>query len=352
MSLFLHCSNNDLATGLSGDTRWLRQLPASLDGVFEAQLGRAFKFAPTDTIRRSFEDLEQDPPDRTRRQRDGSTLVHTKIKVEAPTPRISVEEFEKRYGDLGLETDEPIPEGLAELWVERKQEEIFWQAFIDRAASPFEARATGLVAGATAAVVDPVNFLVNFVSLPVNAAAKFMFLGLWAGRFTAGAIEGLFTSAVIEEVVLAQAQREGADHDRLDSLEAVGRSMLFSGVTGLGRSDLVPSSLGSGASDGMATGNASVSARMRDGSVQTGPNTRSPVIGSETAVSSFKKSLRNLSQRDLITLFEGYSEAMAKGRIPQNKLILRLMEAIDDARAESPSLHRTGSGAGNSSLRR
>lgn len=287
MTGFLLCSGKDLETGIDGE-RSLFDLPAGFGLVYKAAGDRAIFHGPFASIVRFFHHREINPSQAPIRSRGPRGKLQHRNPIPSGTP-LTPTEVRRRFN---IVVDEPVRLAYAEELVELRQQEAFWRAVLSRADGGLEYYAALGLAELRVSIEDPINLLSNLASLPPKVAIK---LTRWAGRggrIAVGAAEGLITGIAIESIVQAQAYSEGADLDLGDSLMALVGGVLISGGFGLTKGKLT---------------------------------------------------------QEQIWLSDGYAEAMRKGVILENQLLLDLLQAIDEVRGKptvSPGVrtHRRGSG--------
>ena len=287
MTGFLLCSRKDLEAGIDGE-RNLFDLPAGFGMAREAAGDRAVFHGPFASIVRFFHHKEINPSLAPIRSRGPGGKLQHRNPIPSGTP-LTPAEVRRRFN---IVVDQPVRFAYAEELVELRQQEAFWRAVLSRADGGLEYYAALGLAELRVSIEDPVNLLSNLVSLPPKVGTKLVKWVGRGGRMAVGAAEGLITSIAIESIVQAQAHSEGADLDLGDSLMALVGGVLISGGFGLTKGKLA---------------------------------------------------------QEQIWLSDGYAEAMRKGVILENELLLDLLEAIDEVRGKPTAwpgvrTHRRGSG--------
>lgn len=212
-----------------------------LDEVTTGQFGAARAAAqegwirsPTSSGRRNAEIVEQE---RGKFERPGFPAYGVpEVRSEPETPMLSAEQARQRVQDAGLPLtvpEEGIREGVLDILMERKQEELQRQFVLDNA--PASTVPLQLLASFAASSIDPINIGAAFVpvygqaryaSMLANATSR---LGRAGVRARVGAVQGAVGTALVEPIVLSAASREQADYGLVDSLSNIAFGAVLGG---------------------------------------------------------------------------------------------------------------------------
>ncbi|GAA0567427.1 hypothetical protein ACFQH5_15660 [Halomonas salifodinae] len=212
-----------------------------LDEVTTGQFGAARAAAqegwirsPTSSGRRNAEIVEQE---RGKFERPGFPAYGVpEVRSEPETPMLSAEQARQRVQDAGLPLtvpEEGIREGVLDILMERKQEELQRQFVLDNA--PASTVPLQLLASFAASSIDPINIGAAFV--PVYGQARYASmlasatsrLGRAGVRARVGAVQGAVGTALVEPIVLSAASREQADYGLVDSLSNIAFGAVLGG---------------------------------------------------------------------------------------------------------------------------
>jgi len=134
--------------------------------------------------------------------------------------RISRDELNKEYSDLGLFFKEDEFQSVVDIMVEEKKDERSRQSIIERGPKGFGVGALKFATGLGVSLFDPINIAASFI--PVFGQARFAGLvarqGFTRARLARGVTEGAVGAAVVEPIVYGVAQKVQADYGLADSL--------------------------------------------------------------------------------------------------------------------------------------
>ena len=134
--------------------------------------------------------------------------------------RISRDELNKEYSDLGLFFKEDEFQSVVDIMVEEKKDERSRQSIIERGPKGFGVGALKFATGLGVSLFDPINIAASFI--PVFGQARFAGLvarqGFTRARLAKGVTEGAVGAAVVEPIVYGVAKEVQADYGLADSL--------------------------------------------------------------------------------------------------------------------------------------
>ena len=134
--------------------------------------------------------------------------------------RISRDELNKEYSDLGLFFKEDEFQSVVDIMVEEKKDERARQSVIERGPKGFGVGALKFATGLGVSLFDPINIAASFI--PVFGQARFAGLvarqGFTRARLARGVTEGAVGAAVVEPIVYGVAKEVQADYGLADSL--------------------------------------------------------------------------------------------------------------------------------------
>jgi len=140
--------------------------------------------------------------------------------IEQDQNRVSRDELNKEYSDLGLFFKEDEFQSVVDIMVEEKKEERQRQSIIQRGPKGFAVGAAKFATGLSVSLFDPINIAASFI--PVFGQARFAGLvarqGFTRARLARGVTEGAVGAAVVEPIVYGVAQKVQADYGLADSL--------------------------------------------------------------------------------------------------------------------------------------
>ena len=154
-------------------------------------------------------------------------------RVEA-TNRVSPSELNDRYGHLGLDFEKAMTAEAAAIMADAKRAELVRDDIINRAPSGILANVGYLGAGVLATALDPLELAASFIPVvgPARRAALAARFGRVGGAATAGTIEGVVGSALIEPLIVGAASRVQLDYDMQDALLSIAAGGLLGGALG------------------------------------------------------------------------------------------------------------------------
>jgi hypothetical protein len=133
--------------------------------------------------------------------------------------RVSRNELNKEYSDLGLFFKEDEFQSVVDIMVEEKKEERARQSIIERGPKGFGVGALKFATGLGVSLFDPINIAASFI--PVFGQARFAGLvarqGFTRARLARGVTEGAVGAAVVEPIVYGVAKDVQADYGLADS---------------------------------------------------------------------------------------------------------------------------------------
>ena len=133
--------------------------------------------------------------------------------------RVSRDELNKEYSDLGLFFKEDEFQSVVDIMVEEKKEERARQSIIERGPKGFGVGALKFATGLGVSLFDPINIAASFI--PVFGQARFAGLvarqGFTRARLARGVTEGAVGAAVVEPIVYGVAKDVQADYGLADS---------------------------------------------------------------------------------------------------------------------------------------
>ncbi len=158
------------------------------------------------------------------------------VRRDPETPLLSAEEARQRVKDAGLPLtipEEGIREGVLEILMDRKREEMRRQFVLDNA--PGSTVPIQLLAGFAASAVDPVNVAAAFV--PIYGQARYAAMleaattraARLGVRARVGAVQGATGTAMVEPIVLSAARQEQADYGLTESLTNIAFGAILGG---------------------------------------------------------------------------------------------------------------------------
>ena len=140
--------------------------------------------------------------------------------LEANQVRISRDELNKEYSDLGLFFKEDEFQSVVDIMVEEKKEERARQSIIQRGPKGIAVGVAKFATGLSVSLFDPINIAASFI--PVFGQARFAGLvarqGFTKARAVRGVTEGAVGAAIVEPIVYGVAQKVQADYGLADSL--------------------------------------------------------------------------------------------------------------------------------------
>jgi hypothetical protein len=138
---------------------------------------------------------------------------------EESAVRISRDELNKEYSDIGLFFKEDEYQSVVDIMVEKKKEERARQSIIQRGPKGFVPGVAKFATGLGVSLFDPINIASAFI--PVVGQARFAGLvaktGFARARLVKGAAEGAVGAAVVEPIVYGVSQKVQADYGLVDS---------------------------------------------------------------------------------------------------------------------------------------
>ena len=140
--------------------------------------------------------------------------------LEDKQTRISRDELNKEYSDLGLFFKEDEFQSVVDIMVEEKKDERSRQSIIERGPKGFGVGALKFATGLGVSLFDPINIAASFI--PVFGQARFAGLvarqGFTRARLAKGVTEGAVGAAIVEPIVYGVAKDVQADYGLADSL--------------------------------------------------------------------------------------------------------------------------------------
>ena len=140
--------------------------------------------------------------------------------MEAEENRVSRDELNEEYSDLGLFFKKDEFQSVVDIMVQEKKEERQRQSIIERGPKGFAVGAAKFATGLGVSLFDPINIAASFI--PVFGQARFAGLvarqGFTRARLARGVTEGAVGAAVVEPIVYGVAQKVQADYGLADSL--------------------------------------------------------------------------------------------------------------------------------------
>ncbi len=140
--------------------------------------------------------------------------------IEEDQNRVSRDELNKEYADLGLFFKQDEFQSVVDIMVEEKKEERQRQSIIQRGPKGIAVGAAKFATGLAVSLFDPINIAASFI--PVFGQARFAGLvarqGFTRARLARGVTEGAVGAAVVEPIVYGVAQKVQADYGLADSL--------------------------------------------------------------------------------------------------------------------------------------
>ncbi len=140
--------------------------------------------------------------------------------MEEDKNRVSRDELNKEYSDLGLFFKKDEFQSVVDIMVREKKEERQRQSVIERGPKGFAVGAAKFATGLGVSLFDPINIAASFI--PVFGQARFAGLvarqGFTRARLARGVTEGAVGAAVVEPIVYGVAKEVQADYGLADSL--------------------------------------------------------------------------------------------------------------------------------------
>ena len=134
--------------------------------------------------------------------------------------RVSRDELNKEYADLGLFFKQDEFQSVVDIMVEEKKAERQRQSIIQRGPKGIGVTALKFATGLGVSLFDPINIAASFI--PVFGQARFAGLvarqGFTRARAIRGVVEGAVGATVVEPIVYGVAQKVQADYGLADSL--------------------------------------------------------------------------------------------------------------------------------------
>lgn len=134
--------------------------------------------------------------------------------------RVSRDELNKEYADLGLFFKQDEFQSVVDIMVEEKKAERQRQSIIQRGPKGIGVTALKFATGLGVSLFDPINVAASFI--PVFGQARFAGLvarqGFTKARATRGVVEGAVGATLVEPIVYGVAQKVQADYGLADSL--------------------------------------------------------------------------------------------------------------------------------------
>ena len=138
---------------------------------------------------------------------------------EESAVRISRDQLNKEYSDIGLFFKEDEYQSVVDIMVKKKKEERARQSIIQRGPKGFVPGVAKFATGLGVSLFDPINIASAFI--PVVGQARFAGLvaktGFARARLAKGAAEGAVGAAVVEPIVYGASQKVQADYGLVDS---------------------------------------------------------------------------------------------------------------------------------------
>ena len=140
--------------------------------------------------------------------------------IEENQNRVSRDELNKEYADLGLFFKQDEFQSVVDIMVEEKKAERQRQSIIERGPKGIGVTALKFATGLGVSLFDPINVAASFI--PVFGQARFAGLvarqGFTRARLARGVTEGAVGATVVEPIVYGVAQKVQADYGLADSL--------------------------------------------------------------------------------------------------------------------------------------
>ena len=140
--------------------------------------------------------------------------------IEEDQNRVSRDELNKEYADLGLFFKQDEFQSVVDIMVEEKKEERQRQSIIQRGPKGFAVGVAKFATGLSVSLFDPINIAASFI--PVFGQARFAGLvarqGFTRARAARGVVEGAVGATLVEPIVYGVAQKVQADYGLADSL--------------------------------------------------------------------------------------------------------------------------------------
>lgn len=138
---------------------------------------------------------------------------------EESAVRISRDELNKQYSDIGLFFKEDEYQSVVDIMVEKKKEERQRQSIISRGPKGFIPGVAKFATGLGVSLFDPINIASAFI--PVVSQARFASLvaktGFTRARLAKGTVEGAAGAAIVEPIIYGSAQEIQSDYGLVDS---------------------------------------------------------------------------------------------------------------------------------------
>ncbi len=171
-------------------------LPSTYEQASTASYAAEFEYNPT------FMAVKKNVLDEMKQNTSGPTV-----------PKQEANEMGKLFGINFDEFRNEVPAAYAQFIINNKVQDLKRQDAIDRYNGSIAGEVGVFGKGLSAAVIDPLNVATAYV--PVTR------LGMTAGRFTVGAVEGAVGTAMLEPVVLAGAAAEKREYGLADSMLSI-----------------------------------------------------------------------------------------------------------------------------------
>ena len=353
MSGFLHCSGKDLEFGIAGE-RELSDLKVSFGLLAKTARELSFDRTITGTFLNDFERARK----RAGVQRasgQGKRAANRRIEEALASGRaLSIEDANKLGAVVGIEFDQPRTRDYIEWKIQQKRERILREAIFARAESDMHLVAA-VVGAEVLMTAEPGNLLLTLLGLPIRVVKLAVRLGKILGPrlgpkvvpILLGAAEGLkdFVATQVFVEVDRRKHGEGRDEWELfqDMMVAIGAGAFVGHFRRLFRSSP------EGSTGSRNAGDITTRGLDSNGSIPEGPGGISS-IPSKAAGSAAEASVRatarqllqqsgaededrrfveGLSPEERVLLLDGYTAALAQGRIPANDEVLLFMRLLD-----------------------
>lgn len=353
MSGFLHCSGKDLEFGIAGE-RKLSDLDVSFGLLAKTARQTSFDQTITGTLLRNAELREATGIVQKGRGQFRRAKERHVAEALATGDALSIEDANKLGAVVNITFDQPRRREHVELMIQRERERILREAIFARAESDMHLVAA-VVGAEVLMTAEPGNLLLTLLGLPIRVVKLAVRLGKVLGPrlgpkvvpILLGAAEGLkdFVATQVFVEVDRRKHGEGRDEWELfqDMMVAIGAGAFVGHFRRLFRSS-PEGSAGSRNADDITTRGLDGSGNIPEGpggignipskaarsAAEAGVRTTAQqLLQQSDAEDEDRRFVEGLSTDERVLLLDGYTAALAQGRIPANDEVLLFMRLLD-----------------------
>ena len=353
MSGFLHCSGKDLEFGIAGE-RKLSDLDVSFGLLAKTAARVSADRTITGTFVRDFELVKARRGIQKGRGQFRRASEKRVAEALASGDALPIEEANKLGAVVGITFDQPRTREYIEVKIRRERERILQEAIFARAESDMHLVAA-VVGAEVLMTAEPGNLLLTLLGLPIRVVKLAARLGKILGPrlgpkvvpILLGAAEGLkdFVATQVFVEVDRRKHGEGRDEWELfqDMMVAIGAGAFVGHFRRLFRSS-PEGSAGSRNADDITTRGLDGSGNIPEGpggignipskaarsAAEAGVRTTAQqLLQQSDAEDEDRRFVEGLSPDERVLLLDGYTAALAQGRIPANDEVLLFMRLLD-----------------------